>query len=67
MGAHCAIHALGAGMITGSPLVAGMEFATHFFIDYNKCHDRISYNLDQALHIGLKVTYAVYVSQLYIE
>jgi hypothetical protein len=53
--AHSAIHAGFVGIITGSLLLAVLEFIAHTATDYAKCAGRISYNTDQAIHIGCKV------------
>jgi len=53
--AHSAIQGGFVGVITGSLLLGFAEFAVHCLIDDAKCMGRISYNTDQALHIGCKV------------
>lgn len=51
MSAHCMIHAGGVFFITMSWQCAVFEFATHWVIDWTKCHGRISFNTDQVLHL----------------
>lgn len=58
LGAHSAIHAGGVGIITGSICLALAEFCIHTATDYAKCDGRISFNTDQAIHIGCKVAWA---------
>ena len=53
--AHSAIHGGFVGVITGSVWLGVAEFVVHNIIDYSKCAKRISYNVDQALHVGFKV------------
>lgn len=55
---HAAIHAGAVKLATGSWLIAGLEFACHTAIDRAKCSGRLSYNVDQALHLGCKVAWA---------
>lgn len=55
LAAHSAIHAGAVFLITGSALLALAEFVIHAVTDYAKCAGRISYNADQAIHIGCKV------------
>ena len=51
---HAAIHAAVVWLITGSTLLAVIEFAAHSATDWAKCDGRISYNTDQAIHIACK-------------
>ena len=55
---HAAIHAAVVWLITGSTLLAVIEFAAHAATDWAKCDGRISYNTDQAIHIACKAFYA---------
>ena len=59
--AHSAIHAGFVGVITGSIWLAIAEFSIHTATDYAKCDGRISYNTDQAIHIGCKAVWAVVI------
>ena len=51
---HAAIHGGFVGVITGNVWLGLVEFAVHCLIDDAKCMGRISYNTDQALHVGCK-------------
>lgn len=67
MGAHCAIQAGLVWVITGVPLLALLEFAAHWAIDYSKCRGWLgigsdsqrAFTIDQLLHLGCKVVWAV--------
>lgn len=54
---HAAIHAGAVMLATGSWLLAGLEFAAHALIDWTKCSGRLSYNMDQALHVLCKLAW----------
>lgn len=54
---HAAIHGGFVGVLTGSLTLGLAEFIAHCFIDDAKCMGRISYNTDQALHVGCKVAW----------
>jgi len=55
--AHSAIHAGFVGVITGSLWLGVSEFIVHTITDWLKCDGRISYNVDQAVHIACKLTW----------
>ncbi len=57
LGSHAIIQAVAVHLVTGSWVLAGIEFAAHYAIDYSKCSGRFGYNVDQYLHIGCKVLY----------
>lgn len=57
LGSHAIIQAVAVHVITGSWVLAGIEFAAHCAIDFSKCSGRFGYNVDQYLHIGCKVAY----------
>lgn len=59
MSAHCSIHAGFVLALTNSPALAVAEFIIHFVADDAKCKGRISYNMDQAIHVGCKVAWVV--------
>lgn len=59
--AHAIIHGGFAGIITGSLWIGILETIIHTFIDYAKCDGKISYHVDQALHIGCKVIWVFFV------
>jgi hypothetical protein len=54
LGAHAVIHGGAVALITGSLLLGVLETACHWLIDDLKCGRRISYNLDQLLHVLCK-------------
>lgn len=60
MAGHGAIHGCAVAMITGSLLLGMLEWALHCCIDILKCDGRISYNTDQALHLGCKAFYVAW-------
>lgn len=55
MSAHCGIQAGFVGVLTGSVVLAALEFMAHFAIDYAKCRNLISFNQDQLAHIACKL------------
>jgi sterol desaturase/sphingolipid hydroxylase (fatty acid hydroxylase superfamily) len=75
LGAHCLIHAFMVGAISfaflmlvgmAGPVVAlvaaalgWVEFGIHFAVDHAKGQKRFSYRVDQLLHYGCKVAWAV--------
>lgn len=59
MGAHAVIHAGFVGLITGSIILAVLEFACHWDIDVAKCRGKITYDQDQALHVACKVVWVI--------
>jgi len=56
---HAAMHAGAVKLATGSWLLAGLEFVAHAAIDYARGRGRLSFNADQAAHVGCKVVWAV--------
>lgn len=56
---HSFIHSGGVYLMTGSIVLALLELAVHFIIDFMKGEGKISFNQDQLLHIGCKVVWAV--------
>lgn len=60
LAAHAAIHAGFVGIITGSFTLGFAEFVAHFIIDDQKCKGRISYNMDQSLHLLCKVVWTAF-------
>lgn len=59
LAAHCAIHGAGVALITGIWWLFLAEFAIHWLTDDAKCQGRISFNQDQAIHIGCKLVWLV--------
>lgn len=64
MTAHCFIQACGVWLLTGSAALGVAEFLIHFATDDAKCNGRISFNQDQAIHIGCKVAWALMAAYL---
>lgn len=64
--AHAAIHGGFVGLITGSLWLGVAEFAAHAIIDHAKCSKKISYNLDQALHVACKCFWVVLLWQGFV-
>jgi hypothetical protein len=56
---HAGIHAGAVLIVTGSWLIASLEFVAHAGIDHVKCAGRLSFNQDQALHVICKGLWAV--------
>lgn len=59
MVAHCTIQAAGVWLVSGSSILAVIEFVAHFIIDFLKCDGKIDFNVDQILHLGFKLIFAV--------
>jgi hypothetical protein len=53
--AHSAIHGGFVGIITGSIWLGLAETVVHWITDDAKCRGKISYNVDQAIHIICKL------------
>lgn len=56
--AHATIHGGGVALVTGYLSLGVAEVCVHCFIDYAKTAGRLSYNQDQALHVGCKLAWA---------
>lgn len=61
MSAHCFIHAGAVYLITGIIWFALAELLLHFIIDVCKNNNKISFNMDQWLHIFCKACYVVVI------
>lgn len=59
MAAHCVIHGGLVGVITGSIWLGLAETIIHALTDDAKCRGKISYHMDQAIHIGCKLLWAL--------
>lgn len=57
--AHSGIHAGAVWLITGSPIIAGIEFVLHSLIDHGKCAKCWNFHMDQFLHIFCKFLYCL--------
>jgi hypothetical protein len=55
LGAHSLIHGGFVAVITGVWWLAIPEIAIHWLTDDAKCRGRISYNVDQGIHLGCKL------------
>lgn len=55
LAAHSIIHGGAVAFVTGVWWLGVLEAISHAIIDRAKCSGFISYNADQALHIGCKV------------
>ena len=59
LGAHAIIHGAAVAAITGKPALGIAETVVHAITDDAKCKGRISYNTDQAIHVGCKLLWLV--------
>ena len=57
--AHCLIHAGFVLIITGSIWLAIAELILHWIIDYCKNENKVTYQMDQLLHVLCKVVYVL--------
>lgn len=55
LGAHAVMHGGMVGVVTGSLTLGLCEAAIHAVIDDAKCAGRLSFNQDQAAHVGCKL------------
>lgn len=60
--AHSMIHGGFVLLLTGSIWLALAEVLIHAVTDWLKCENRISLNVDQAVHIACKVAWAAAVA-----
>jgi Protein of unknown function (DUF3307) len=61
--AHCAIHAGGVWLVSGSLALGFAEFILHGLIDLGKGEDKFGITVDQLLHLGCKAAYATVLVQ----
>jgi len=59
--AHASIHGGFVGFITGSLWLALAETVIHWITDDAKCRGWISYNTDQAIHLGCKMIWVAII------
>lgn len=57
MGAHTSIHGAFVALITGVWWLFYAEAAIHWITDDAKCHGKLSFNQDQAIHIACKLAW----------
>lgn len=62
LAAHSAIHAGFVLAITQSLPCAIVEFIAHAITDDAKCRGKISFNMDQAIHIACKLVYVAWLA-----
>lgn len=58
---HAGIHASLVFLVTDNIWLALIELAGHAIIDHAKCSCRISYNVDQLLHLLMKGGYVLFL------
>lgn len=58
LGWHAVIHGGFVGLITGLWWLGVAEAVIHAAVDDAKCRGKISFNTDQAIHVGCKVVWA---------
>lgn len=56
--AHSLIQAGIVWIITGSLAVTMVELVIHWITDFVRCEEWISFNMDQAIHVGCKIVFA---------
>ena len=61
MTAHALIHAGFVWLITGSVVLALVELITHWIIDVMKCENKTSFEIDQWLHVVMKIVYVALI------
>jgi hypothetical protein len=59
--AHAVIHGGFVGIITGTLWLGLAETVVHWITDDAKCRGKISYNVDQAIHIICKIVWVVFL------
>lgn len=57
LSAHCAIHAGGVWLVSGSLAFGAVEGFLHFLIDLGKGEGKFGFVTDQILHMGCKLAY----------
>lgn len=56
---HCLIHAMAVYLITGSVILGCAEFVVHLITDILRIERKITYNVDQAIHLDVKIIWAL--------
>jgi hypothetical protein len=59
LGAHALIHGGAVWLVTGVWWLGAMEVVVHALIDHAKCTGRITFNIDQGLHVVCKGAYVL--------
>lgn len=57
LGAHSAIHGAVVALLTGIWWLFLAEAVVHWLTDDAKCHGRLSFNQDQAIHLACKLVW----------
>jgi len=57
LAAHAAIHGAAVALITGLWWLFLVEAVAHFVTDDLKCRGRLTFNQDQAIHLGCKAVW----------
>jgi hypothetical protein len=57
--AHSLIQAGGVWLVTGSFVIAFIEFVLHWILDYAKCENWTDFHVDQLSHVICKVAYVI--------
>jgi hypothetical protein len=60
LASHAAIHALFVAVILGSWQLAVAEFVAHYIIDDVKCRGKVSFTVDQVLHLQCKAAWLIW-------
>lgn len=55
--AHCFIHAAAVALITGLWWLFIPEFIAHYITDRAKCEGKISFAMDQLIHVACKLAW----------
>lgn len=63
MGAHAIIHGAAVTHFTGRLSLGVAETVIHAITDDAKCRGRLTFNQDQAIHLGCKVLWAFIASR----
>lgn len=65
MTSHCVLHSVPVYLITGDFYLMAFMFLSHFMIDFIKCWNKISYHVDQLLHLLVIVFIALESSGMF--
>lgn len=57
--AHSLIQAGGVWIVTGSFVIALIEFVVHWLLDFAKCENWTNFHVDQFAHILCKIAYVL--------
>lgn len=59
LAAHALVHGGMVLIVLASPLLAFFEFLAHFTIDFFRCEEKYSWQVDQLLHVWCKVSWII--------